>query len=129
MDAYTVIAKNHPWSGSFDEASFRARLYEDALWSQEEYWKVEWALCQLVTTAGEDAEVRSRVFRLFSATTNLFAAHFNPNDVFSIRNLDSNDICEIIERFHLVFEGFFSGEMPDLAESFDERNPLLSAGS
>jgi hypothetical protein len=87
MDAHTVIARNHPWSGEFDEASFRACLYEDATWSQDEYWKVEWALFQLVDAGGSDAELRSRVFRLFSATFSLFAAHFNPNDIYAIQNL------------------------------------------
>ena len=129
VDAYAVIAQNHPWSGTFDEGSFRARLYEDALWSQDEYWKVEWALFQLVEAAAQDPELRFRVFRLFSATTTLFTSHFNPADVFSIQNLDSDRLYEIMERFQLVFEGFFAGEMPDLSEAFDERNPLLLAGS
>ena len=129
LDAYTVIAKNHPWSGVFDETSFRACLYEDASWSQEEYWKVEWALFQLVAVADQDVELRSRVFRLFSATASLFTAHFNPNDVFFIQNLPTEKLYGVMERFELVFGGFFAGEMPDLAESFDERNPLLRAGS
>lgn len=133
MDAYGVIAANHPWSGAFDEASFRACLYEDAKWSQDEYWKVEWALFQLVDAARSDAELRSRVFRLFSATFALFAAHANPNDFYVIQNFDQgpddDTFQEAMERFQLVFEGFFAGEMPGidlLLESYAERNPLLS---
>lgn len=128
MDAHSVIARNHPWSGEFDEASFRACLYEDATWSQDEYWKVEWALFQLVSVGGSDAELRSRAFRLFSATFSLFTAHFNPNDIYTIQNLATESLHKNIERFQLVFEGFFAGEMPDLGD-FNERNPLLSAGS
>ena len=129
MDAHAVIAANHPWSGEFGEASFRACLYEDATWSQDEYWKLEWALFQLVGTANSDAELRWRVFRLFSSTFSLFAAHLDPNDVYTIQNIAPEKLHETMERFQLVFEGFFAGEMPDLLASFDEQNPLLSAGS
>ncbi|TZF88349.1 Imm41 family immunity protein [Cognatilysobacter lacus] len=129
MDAYTVIARNHPWSGEFDETSFRACLYEDATWSQDEYWKVEWALFQLVGAVGSDPELRRRAFRLFSATFSLFAAHLDPNDVYTIQNMEPEKLYEAKERFQLVFEGFFAGEMPDLSAGFDERNPLLSSGS
>ena len=129
MDAYAVIAGNHPGSGEFDEASFRACLYEDATWSQDGYWRVEWALFQLVGAATSDAELRWRVARLFSSTFSLFAAHFDPNDVYTIQGIEPERLREAMERFQLVFEGFFAGEMPDLLAGFDERNPLLSAGS
>ena len=128
MDAYAVISKNHPWSGEFDLTSFRACLYENSTWSQAEYWKVEWALFQLVATAAADAELRSRVFRLFSATYALFAAHFDSDDVYTIDGIGAEGLRASMERFQLVFEGFFAGEMPNLAAAFDEPNPLLQAG-
>lgn len=128
MDAYAVISENHPSSGSFDLTSFRACLYEDATWSQDAYWKLEWALHRLVDAAASDAELRARVFRLFSVTCILFVAHFDPDDVYAIENLDGDALRTAMERFQMVFEGFFAGRMPDLAAYFDETNPLLAAG-
>lgn len=125
MDAYAVIASNHPWSGEFNENSFRALLYEEGIWSQGEYWKLEWAPFQLVNVVTADQEVLSRVFRLYSATFILFMAHFDSNDSYVIRNIGNEKIRKNIERFQLVFEGFFAGDMPDLAAGFDESNPLL----
>lgn len=127
MGPHSVVSKNHPWSGEFETTSFRSRLYEDATWSQDEYWKVEWALFQLVAAAHSNAELRSRVFRLFSATVALFVAHYDPNDVYVIDGIDAERLREAMERFQLVFEGFFAGEMPDLVAAFDEPNPLLQS--
>lgn len=129
MDAYAVISENHPGSGEFSETSFRSFLYEDATWSQDKYWRVEWALFQLVGPAALDAELRWRVFRLFSSTFSLFSAHFDSNDIYVIQGIEPEKLYKAIERFKLVFDGFFAGEMPDLQASFDERNPLLSADS
>lgn len=127
LNAHAVISGNHPWSGEFDGASFRARLYEEATWSEDEYWKVEWALFQLVGESATETELRGRVFRLFSTTFSLFAAHFDPNDVYTIKNLTADEVRESMERFQLVFQGFFSGDMRDLLALLDERNPFMDS--
>ncbi|RDY67782.1 hypothetical protein DX912_07645 [Lysobacter soli] len=114
MDARSIISKNHPASGEFETTSFRSRLYEDATWSQDEYWKVEWALFQLAAAADSDAELRWRVFRLFSATVSLFVAHYDPKDIYVMDGIDAEGLLEARERFDLVFEGFFSQQMPDV---------------
>jgi hypothetical protein len=127
LEARTVIARNYPWCPEWDDTSFRGRLYDDAIWSRDEYWLLEWALYQLVSARDQDSELRWRVFRIFSSTFMSISAHFDSNDVFEVENLTPDELIEFRERFQLVFEGFFSGEMPNQADCFEERNPLLEA--
>jgi hypothetical protein len=86
-------------------------------------------LYQLVAASAQDSQLRWRVFRIFSDTVMSISAHFDRNDIFKVKNLTQNELYAFRERFRLVSEGFFSGQMPELNDCFEELNPLLSAGS
>lgn len=106
--ADAVIARNHPGSGHFDPGSFRARLYEDAVWSQACCAEVEWALSHL-PPEDMDAQLRWRLFRLFSATFRLYAAHLDPEDVYVIDYQGDGQLHDAMDRFQDAFEAFFQG--------------------
>jgi len=65
------------------------------------------------------------IFRIFSHTFLSLNAHFDPNDGFKIKNMAKSDLYDLRERFQLVFEGYFSGDMPDQERCFDIINPLF----
>jgi hypothetical protein len=128
LEALTVIARNFPGCPEWDHTSFLGRLCDDSTWSRDEYWLLERALHQLVAASAQDSELHWRVFRIFSLTSLSISAHLDRNDSFKVKNLKQEELYAFRERVQLVFEGFFSGEMPALSECFEEINPLLSAG-
>jgi hypothetical protein len=123
MEPYLVIARNFPWSGQYDDASFCGRLHEEGIWSWDEYWLLEWALYQLHDEP-HSRELHWPVFRIFSNSFSTLGAHRDSNDVFEIHNLNLAEFYDAKERMQLVFEGFFQGSMPDQA-IFEQSNPLL----
>ncbi|MGB4813290.1 MAG: hypothetical protein WBP13_12535 [Methylophilaceae bacterium] len=56
-----------------------------------------------------------RVFKIFSYSTLLFSAHYDPNDSFSIKNKNKNEVFDLRERVQRIFKGYFSGKMSDLS--------------
>lgn len=123
MDPYLVIARNFPWSGQYDDASFRGQLHEESIWSWDEYWLLEWALYRLHDEP-PSRELYWPIFRIFSYSLSTLGAHRDPNDVFEISNLNLEEFQGARERMQLVFEGFFQGSMP-AQDIFDQINPLL----
>ncbi|MFL9809515.1 Imm41 family immunity protein [Stutzerimonas stutzeri] len=127
MNALTVIDRNFPWCSGWDDDSFCGRIHEESVWHLEEYWLLEWALFELVASPRRDAQLNWKVFRVFSATFMSLSAHLDSNDGYKIRNLKAYELYEYRERFQLVFEGFFSGNMPVMSQCFDLQNPLLQS--
>ena len=111
------INRNFPRCNEYSQQSFRGILHEEAQWSDEEYFKLENSLYDLAAqyqeTEALPKEVAWRVMNIFSHTLLLFSCHFDPNDAFKIQGLNTEEICDRRERFQLMFEGFFSGTMPD----------------
>ena len=124
MSPHHVIACNFPWCPEQNDASFLGRLHEEGVWDTDEYWRLEWALYQLVNEAPRSQETSWRVFRIFSHTFLSLGCHFDPNDGFKLKDLTNDEIYELRERVQLVFEGYFSGSMPEQA-IFSIQNPML----
>ena len=127
MDPKSVIRRNFAWSGEYDESSFTGQLHENCLWNWDEYWRLEWALYVLASSRTSHPELDWPIFRIFSATFLEINCHFDPNDVFEIEGMDRDTVFELRERFQLVFEGYFSNDLPNQEECFDMQNPLLTA--
>ena len=125
MNPRHIILRNFAWSDEYDESSFSGRLHEFGEWSVEEYWLLEWALYQLASSRVDQPQLDWPVFRIFSHTLVSLDANLDPNDGFDIVNIDKQNTHDLRERLQMVFEGYFSGEMPDQA-SFEPGNPLLS---
>jgi hypothetical protein len=71
-----------------------------------------------------DPELYWQVFRIFSHCFLSFGCHLDRNDGYRIRNLKRAQLYDCRERFQVVFEGFFSRNMPE-QNIFEEENPLL----
>lgn len=127
MKALTIIAENYDfWCPESNYNSFSWYLYKEEKWYIEKYWLLEYALFELVTSPIRDEELNWKVFHIFSKTLMLLSAHFDSNDGFKIQNLEREQLYEFRERFQLVFEGFFSKNMPEIHQCFDTQNPLLN---
>lgn len=110
------INRNFPWCNEYDDNSFSGKLNEKRTWSDEEYFKLDNGLYDLAKEY-KDAEQLPRelvwrVMRIFSYVMMTISCHSNPKDGYEIKNLDNEAIFDRRERFQLVFEGFFKGEMP-----------------
>src|SRR6478672_9572062 len=127
MDPKSVIRRNFAWSGEYDESSFTGQLRENCIWNWDEYWLLEWALYVLASSRTLHPELDWPIFRIFSATFLDINCHFDPNDVFEIEGMERDTVFELRERFQLVFEGYFSNDLPNQEECFDMNNPLLTA--
>lgn len=122
-----VVVKNFPWSDRYSDSSFVNGLYESKKWSKNDYWELEWALCELCSNFDYNSDLRWPIFRLFSIISGLIGCHLDPNDGYFLVDVGREEVYVFRERVQLVFEGFFSGVMPDLDASFDEKNPLLNS--
>lgn len=110
------INRNFPWCDENDDESFTGILHEKHLWSDEEYFKLDKELYQLADKyAHSDViprELAWRIMRIFSIVMLKLGCHSDPIDGYEIDNLDYEQFFERRERFQLVSEGFFSGDMP-----------------
>lgn len=125
MNYIEAILRNFAWSDRYDEESFTGILHERATWDLEQYWEFEAAIYRLADHPTDFPSLMWPLFRIFSHTMVSFGAHFDPNDVFRIENLTDEQVHDYRERFQLVFEGMFSGEMPVQSSCFETSNPRL----
>jgi hypothetical protein len=122
MNAKKIILRNFPHNGLYDDLSFLGKLHEEQLWDIEEYWLLEWGIYKLEKSSSEKLDWE--VFKIFSMIMQSISSHLDRNDYFKIQNLKRPKLYELRERVQLVFEGYFSGSMPE-QNSFEEINPLL----
>lgn len=121
-----VVYQNFPHCEEWREASFLGVLHEEARLDMNAYWRLEWALVSLTNEqVNYSKHLIWPVFRIFSCLMLLLQANTNPEDCYEIAGFTGGVEVEFTERVQLVFEGFFKGEVPDLALAFDEPNPLL----
>jgi hypothetical protein len=125
MNPKNIILRNFAWSDEHDDASFAGRLHEDCEWNWEEYWLLEWALYTLAKSRSSYPELDWPIFRIFSNTFLEINCHFDPNDGFEIAGMDRQTVYDLRDRFQLVFEGYFSDNLPNQRKCFDVQNPLL----
>lgn len=111
------INRNFSWCAEYSDQSFVGRLHEDAIWDDEEYFKLENYLYEECEKYSGQDDLPRHVFwpamRIYSYLSSSIGCHFDPNDVFELEGLSSEQIYNRRERLELVFEGFFKGEMPD----------------
>lgn len=116
---------SHPeWEGSFVE-----RLYEYNEWDEKAFWQIHKELIELadeyslVDSVPKDIAVR--IVALQKNVCTSLAANFNRNDVFCIKNIDTERLHQFMERFDMAVLGVFTGQvLPE--SSFDLMSPLLT---
>jgi hypothetical protein len=125
MNPKSIILRNFVWSGEYEEGSFVGQLHEYCKWNWKEYWLLEWALYALTKSRSDYPELDWPIFKIFSSVFQNIGSHSDPNDVFEISGMNGSTIHDLRERFQLIFEGYFSGNLPNQKECFDVQNPLL----
>ncbi|MFM5810592.1 Imm41 family immunity protein [Aeromonas veronii] len=110
------INRNFPWCDEYNDDSFTGTLNEKRIWSDEEYFKLDNEIYELSEKYHNaiqlPRELVWRIMSIFSYVMTAIGCHSNSNDGYEIENLDAEQLFERRERFQLVFEGFFKGEMP-----------------
>ena len=117
------IPGNTRWEGSFYE-----RLTEYGEWDSESFWALHLDLVEIAkhqnTNLPVERELAYMLLYLQQRVLNLISAHFNKNDAFEIRNINSGQLYEFKERFEMDILGAISGETLS-EQSFDLVNPLI----
>jgi hypothetical protein len=134
MNPQETIYQNFPHCTEYRADSFTGILHEENRLDLDTYWNLEWALVKLTQNQTDYPRHLSwPVFRIFSIIAVKLMADNDPEDGYKIKNFSGEKSRDFTERFRIVFEGFFKGEMPDLILAFDDdnmaeefrRNPLL----
>ena len=88
------INRNFPWCDEYDEDSFTGTLNEKCSWSDEEYFKLDDELYDLAEKYNEidqlPRELVWRIMRIFSYVMMTIGCHSNPNDGYTIENLNND---------------------------------------
>lgn len=112
------INRNFPWCDEYDDCSFTGFMNERRRWSDEEYFKLDNELYDLAEKYGNleqlPRELAWRIMNIFSYVMLTIGCHYDSNDLYEFENLSDAELCDRRERFQLVFEGFFRGEMPNI---------------
>ncbi len=112
----TNINRNFPWCDEYSNDSFIGIIHEKHIWDDKEFFNLENSILEQAALTRSSSnlhrELSWRVMRIFSYLMSLFACHYDPNDGFKITNISSEQILTRRNRVQLVFEGFFSGDIP-----------------
>lgn len=113
----------HPdWEGSFYE-----RLSEYAEWNIEKFWDLHFDLLSIANSRSKNTTNSDFCYALLylqQRVLNLIIAHYNPEDIFNIHNINNQELFEFKERFEMAIIGAITGEV--LSEScFDLMNLLI----
>jgi hypothetical protein len=122
------LLRNFPHCTDFCDESFVGIWHEHCRWDEKEYWKLDKEIYELAKKySGQEIprNIAWPLTRIFSYTMMSIQGHYSPNDGFEIENLDMDGMFNFRERFQLVVEGFFKGEMPKNL-NFDMVNPLIN---
>ena len=125
------ILRNFPASKEYRNSSFVGIWHEQCKISIEEYWKLDKAIYDLSEIYVQNdipREVAWPLMRIFSYIMASTQAHYDLNDGFQIKDLEDVSLNEFTERFQLVFEGFFKGDMPKNS-MFSIINPLIEGNN
>jgi Immunity protein 41 len=125
MNPVEIIVSNFPHCEEWRDDSFLGVLDDLCEIQKDKYWQLEWAILEYTKEGGKPYDLNWPIFRIFSHAMSLFRCHYNTNDGYEIKNVNDDVMQNFTERFQLVFEGFFKGQIPCL-RSYSEKNPLLA---
>ncbi|WP_433692349.1 Imm45 family immunity protein [Herbaspirillum seropedicae] len=124
MNPLTIVHENLPCNEQFSEDSFFGRLHSLRDIDLKAYWKLEWALVQLTSCAGDyPRDHYWPVFQVFNYLNSFFQEH-SKDDYSLIVIFESWFMRGLKERIHRVFEGYFKGQAPNILTGHEYANPL-----
>lgn len=121
------LLANFPHCDDYVDDSFTGIWHEKSMIDFDKYWQFEKSLFDLASVGNNNdipRDIAWPITRIFSFIMSSIQSHFDANDGFCITNLDGIAMYEFRERFQGVFEGFFSGNMPN-NDDFEIINPLI----
>jgi hypothetical protein len=113
-DEFPVLAENDPYSDAWNETSFLGSLMEDAVFDEEGYAALETAMIRSVTEA-PDFQTLGVFVRIVERITLMLKRHVDPDDAYSIENLDDEQVAELDRRVRYCLLEISLGNVPDMS--------------
>ena len=111
------INRNFAGSEEYSADSFVGQFHEQRIWDDDAYLELEnhlYDACEKYK--GQENMPRAviwPVMQIYGFLMMSIGCHLDANDGFEIKNLSREQIYERRERLQMIFEGFFTGKMPD----------------
>jgi len=119
------IDENNHKSDCYRKTSFYGKLNEEGIVDLEEYIKLENAVYEAAYKALSKKEKHKKVVRFGIICTSVLSAivsHEAPDNGYELKNYDPNNLHKLLQRMHVVLEGFIDGVMPNRKELGDFPN-------
>ena len=113
-DEFSLLGENDPCSDAWDEASFLGRLMEDALFDEQSYAGLETTMIRAVSER-PDFETLGVFIRIVERITLMLKRHVDPDDAYSIENLDDEQVAELDRRVRYCLLEITLGNVPDMS--------------
>ncbi len=110
------------------EESFIGQLLECHTWNRDEFWRLHADITVYITTNADSGSLPRHIAGEFSRLVYLimlmYAAHYDPQDVYRIEGVNEEELTNFIERVEWLSQSYFNGNVPNESE-FYEQNPYL----
>lgn len=106
-----IILQNFPHNAEYNDESFLGTLHEDKMWDQKKYKELIDSIDELSAQyKGENIprDIAWPIVRIFSHVMLLIQAHYNKDDLSSIKDITPEQLQEFREDFQISVESFFS---------------------
>jgi len=125
VDAYEAIRRNLAGHTEWPQ-SFCGLLSENAEWNATEFWRLHAGLIEAARAAGHSATIDRwlalAVSTIQQRVLSAVVAHYDANDVFTIKGVSSEELYSFVERLEHAVSGVFTGSNLPEAD-FDLVNP------
>ncbi len=109
-----IVLQNSTGAADYVESSFIAMLHGEEVWLERRFRRFEAALKGLAEGTRSDGMVPRMLANICQFQSSFvaaaLAAHFNPDDTYTVRNLDADTLYDLGEDARVAFAKFFSGE-------------------
>ncbi len=113
-DEFPLLAENDPCSDAWTETSFLGSLMEDALFDEEGYAALEVAMIRAVAER-PDFQTLGVFVRIVERITLMLKRHVDPDDAYTIENLDDGQVAELDRRVRYGLLEISLGNVPDMS--------------
>jgi hypothetical protein len=111
---YPLLARNDPASDGWEDESVLGRLMEEGLFDEEGYAELETAMIE-AASGGPHFETLGVVARITERITLMTKRHVDPDDAYSIKNLDDEQVAELDRRVRFCLLEISLGNEPDMS--------------
>lgn len=113
-DGYSLLAQNDPASDGWQDDSLLGRLMEEGLFDEDGYAELETAMIE-AASGGPHFETLGVVARITDRITLMLKRHVDPEDAYSVVNLDDEQVAELDRRVRFCLLEISLGNEPDMS--------------